>query len=57
MYIPQKVRNSGYLDEDFIRSLVSRISGATVAHKTCWWIKSPGFIIYVLTFHEDTVQD
>lgn len=57
MYIPQKVRNSGYLDEDFIRSLVSRISVATVARKTCCWIESPDFIVYVLTFHEDTVQD
>lgn len=53
MCIPQKVRNSGYLDEDFIRSLVTRISVATVGFKTCCWIKSPGFIIYVVTYHED----
>lgn len=57
MCIPQKVRNSGHLDEDFIRSLVSRISVATVGYKTCCWIKSPDFIIYIVTYHEDTAQD
>lgn len=26
-------------------------------HKTCRCINSPGFIIYVLIYHEDTVQE
>lgn len=31
MHIPQKVRNTGYLDEGFVSSLASRNSDATVA--------------------------
>lgn len=26
-------------------------------HKTYRWINSQGFIVYVLTYHEDTVQE
>lgn len=45
MLIPQKVRNTGYLGEGFVSSVVSRNSDSTVAIKSI-----AEYILQVLSF-------